>query len=75
MTKNLFDPPAPRGPQEAHRGAPESNLAGLRDQIDAIDRRMVGLLKDRQAVVEKVVTLKKAAHLPVYHPAREENLI
>lgn len=75
MTKNPFDPPAPRGPQEAHRGAPESSLAGLRDQIDAIDRRMVGLLKDRQAVVEKVVTLKKAAHLPVYHPAREENLI
>jgi chorismate mutase/prephenate dehydrogenase len=50
-------------------------LAALRAQIDAIDRRLVGLLKERQTVVEKVVALKKAAHLPVYHPAREENLI
>jgi chorismate mutase / prephenate dehydrogenase len=75
MKNNPFDPPVPRGSQKADRGAPEATLAGLRDQIDGIDRRIVGLLQDRQAVVEKVVALKKAAHLPVYHPAREENLI
>lgn len=50
-------------------------LSGLRQDIDSIDERIVSLLAERQAVVEKVVALKKANSLPVYHPAREENLI
>ncbi|MGD8543115.1 MAG: bifunctional chorismate mutase/prephenate dehydrogenase [Desulfobacteraceae bacterium] len=75
MPKHPPEPPAGRGPQPSCQGPSEATLSALRDQIDAIDRRIVGLLKDRQNVVEKVVALKKAAHLPVYHPAREENLI
>lgn len=75
MQKTPFDPPASRGPQDGPREASESTLAELRGQIDGIDRRIVELLKDRQTVVEKVVAFKRAAHLPVYHPAREEDLI
>jgi chorismate mutase / prephenate dehydrogenase len=50
-------------------------LGGLRADIDAIDARVVSLLVDRQRVVRNVAALKKASNLPVYHPAREEDLI
>jgi len=47
----------------------------LRSEIDRIDARILSLLTQRQAQVEQVVTLKKKHHIPVYHPAREEDLI
>lgn len=50
-------------------------LEELRRELDAIDREIVSLLVKRQTEVERVVALKKAHNLPVYHPAREENLI
>ena len=50
-------------------------LDQLRDTIDAIDHDMVALLKERQEQIEKVLQLKKAHGIPIYHPAREENLI
>jgi len=50
-------------------------LASLRKTIDAIDHDMVALLKERQEQVDQVLALKRAHGLPVYHPAREENLI
>ena len=50
-------------------------LKTLREIIDAIDHDMVALLKSRQEQVDRVVALKRAHGLPVYHPAREENLI
>jgi chorismate mutase/prephenate dehydrogenase len=50
-------------------------LCGLREDIDAIDAQIVSLLVDRQQVVRRVAALKKARNLPVYHPAREEDLI
>lgn len=59
-------------------GHPETvvrQLAELREAIDAIDHDMVALLKERQEQVDRVVALKRAHGLPVYHPAREENLI
>jgi len=50
-------------------------LEVLRQNIDAIDHDMVALLKARQEQVDRVLALKRAHGLPVYHPAREENLI
>ena len=50
-------------------------LETLRETIDAIDHDMVALLKTRQEQVARVLALKRAHGLPVYHPAREENLI
>lgn len=50
-------------------------LAAFRDQIDAIDETIVASLAERQKVVNQVVAFKKAHNLPVYHPAREEDLI
>jgi len=53
----------------------EQELKNLRRQVDTIDRQIVSLLVQRQAEVERVVALKKAHNLPVYHPAREADLI
>jgi len=53
----------------------DQELEHLRLQLDAIDQQIVSLLSKRQDEVERVVQLKKAHNLPVYHPAREENLI
>jgi len=53
----------------------EKKLKRLRYDVDAIDQKIVSLLIERQKKIEQVVALKKAHQLPVYHPAREENLI
>lgn len=53
----------------------QRELGLLRDRIDAIDTQLVNLLAQRSQEVERVVALKKAHHQPVYHPAREEDLI
>lgn len=47
----------------------------MRDEIDRIDSEILSLLARRQEQVEQVVALKKAHSMPVYHPAREEDLI
>jgi len=65
MTNETTGPPDPAAQE----------LEALRKTIDAIDHDMVALLKARQEQVDKVVALKQAHGLPVYHPAREENLI
>ena len=53
----------------------DQKLERMRLQLDTIDQKIVSLLAERQAQVEHVVQLKKAHNIPVYHPAREENLI
>jgi chorismate mutase/prephenate dehydrogenase len=53
----------------------DQELERLRLQLDAIDQKIVSLLAERQAEVERVVQLKKSHNIPVYHPSREENLI
>jgi len=52
-----------------------ATLEGLRGEIDALDRQIVELLARRSVKVQEVVAIKTAQHLPVYHPAREEDLI
>ena len=47
----------------------------LRNNIDQIDSKILSLLARRQEQVEQVVKLKKRHQIPVYHPAREEDLI
>ncbi len=51
---------------------PEAQLASCRERIDDIDRRLVALLNERTAVVERIGQVKKDAQLPVYEPKRED---
>jgi chorismate mutase/prephenate dehydrogenase len=67
-----------RHPQIAHDSTQESaqlEIGNLRQHLDDIDRKIVFLLSERQREVERIVSLKRAHNLPVYHPAREEDLI
>jgi chorismate mutase/prephenate dehydrogenase len=66
------DPPAAAGatPVDGSGGLEE-----LRRDIDALDEQLVNLLAQRHQRVQRVVALKRAQHIPVYHPAREEDLI
>ena len=52
-----------------------SELERLRTEIDATDLKVVDLLAKRQEQVKQVMALKQAHQLPVYHPAREEDLL
>lgn len=51
------------------------SLDSLRRRVDEIDLGIIKLLAERQSEVDQMVALKKAHNLPVYHPAREENMI
>lgn len=50
-------------------------LTGLRRRIDRIDGQIVRLLAQRRATVQRVAEVKQRHDLPLFHPAREENLI
>ncbi len=52
-----------------------TSLQALRSRIDEIDREIVRLLQLRKDVVDRVAGCKRRLGLPVYHPAREEDLI
>jgi chorismate mutase / prephenate dehydratase len=50
-------------------------LASLREQIEAVDREIIGLLAKRLAVVEGVIEAKLASASPFRDREREESLI
>ena len=58
-----------------HSGSDNRTLETLRKEIDSVDEKIVSLLSERQRVVELVTAFKKTNNLPIYHPAREEDLI
>jgi chorismate mutase len=47
-------------------------LAKYRDEIDALDLRLLELLNERTRVVEKIGQVKESVHLPIYEPKRED---
>jgi chorismate mutase/prephenate dehydrogenase len=53
----------------------QKNILPLRKNIDQLDSKIVSLLAQRHDQVLKVVQLKRESNIPVYHPAREEDLI
>lgn len=54
-------------PEEAARLLDE-----YRQQIDALDIRILEILNDRTRIVEKIGAVKREAELPVYEPKRED---
>ena len=74
-------PPAPRtvprgGPRRGRGPAREGDpLEDLRQRIDALDRRLVALLNERAAHAIALGRVKKERGLPVYQPAREEEVL
>jgi len=54
---------------------PEPELAGLRAQIDALDRELLALLNRRAALAQDVGALKKREGSAVFRPEREAQVI
>ncbi|MFO1184172.1 MAG: chorismate mutase [Bauldia sp.] len=50
-------------------------LHDLREDIDAIDRRLVSLLAQRMQVVDQVIARKREAGLPALIPSRVEDVV
>jgi chorismate mutase/prephenate dehydratase len=52
-----------------------SDLGSLRAAIDAIDGEILALLNDRARIVQRVGALKRAVGAPIFHAARERDVI
>ena len=64
--------PAPAKTAAAKKGP---TLAGLRDDIDRIDRQLVTLLNRRAEIATQVGQLKEAQGEEIWSPAREEEVL
>ena len=73
MSDDRNTPPAATEGRPA--GATQEALTALRREIDTIDEQLVNLLARRHSTVQQVTAIKQAHRLPVYHPAREEDLV
>ena len=51
------------------------NLAGLRGQIDRIDKQLVGLMNDRAELARQIGHIKQSAGEQTYDPSREETVL
>jgi len=51
------------------------NMAALRAEIDAHDRRIVALLADRARLIDRAIALKPAEHMPARIEARVEEVV
>jgi chorismate mutase-like protein len=49
-------------------------LAGFRDRIDDLDRRILELLSERTRIVEEIGRVKRHLSLPIYEPRREDEV-
>jgi chorismate mutase len=52
-----------------------SDIDALRQQIDAIDARLVELLNARAACAVEIGRIKEQSGMPVYQPAREAEVL
>jgi len=50
-------------------------LAAFRDEIERIDRQIVGLIAERVAVARRVGPLKQALGMPILDPPREASIV
>ena len=51
------------------------DMAALRAAIDALDRRMIGLLARRSLMIDRAVQIKRRAGLPARIDARVEEVV
>ncbi len=51
------------------------NMQDWRRRIDEIDKKLVELLNERSRCAVEIGKLKQAAHLPLYQPEREKEVL
>lgn len=52
-----------------------SDLAGLREKIDALDGELLRLLNERTTIAQQIGVIKSRESLPIYSPEREMKLL
>ena len=52
-----------------------ARLAALRGRIDAVDKRILGMLNRRLSITGNIAAIKRSERLPVYAPEREEMIL
>jgi len=57
------------------RESAEKALAEWREQINALDRRLIDLLNERTRMVEEIGRAKRECSMPIYEPKREEEVL
>jgi isochorismate pyruvate lyase len=63
------------GVTRASGGRPRDDLVGLRQEIDAVDEKLVALLAERFRIVERVIEIKARDGLPAHIPERVEAVV
>ena len=51
------------------------DISDWRKKIDDLDRKLAALLNERASAVVEIGRLKRDAHLPIYEPNREKDVI
>jgi chorismate mutase len=49
-------------------------LRECRTRIDSVDLRILALLNERTAIVERIGQIKQQAQIPIYEPKREDEV-
>jgi len=75
MMKRAPRPSAGRREKSARATPQEDAVEALRRRIDAIDRALVALLNERAGHAVALGRIKKTRGLPIYQPAREEEVL
>jgi len=55
--------------------APDDELGRVREAIDEVDARILAALRERAALLLRVVAAKRAAGLPLFDPVREAAIV
>ena len=63
------------GVERPHGGPARDPMDALRARIDDLDRRLVALLNERAGCAIALGRIKKERALPIYQPAREEEVL
>ena len=50
-------------------------LAEIRDRLDEVDERLIGVLADRARLIEQVIAFKRARGMPVVDRRREDDML
>ncbi len=67
--------PADKASKDAHAAPKHPTLAGLRNQIDHIDRELVALMNQRAKLAHQIGQVKDLSGQVAYDPAREEEVL
>ena len=64
-----------RQPAPSEPAAVEREITKIRNRMDAIDARLVGLLNERASCAQEIGRLKETVGLKVYQPQREREVL